>query len=154
MELVNDAFKRFTPTDATATDLPGAETGESLGHTEEVGTDDEASVGTADMDVDEVSGASEPEGSVQVQNDTELVFTTDNAPAVAKAMDICNVTRVPCCAHVTSLAVKRVNSNVAGVKKWKKNVVNIVGNFRHSNANMKLLMDKQEEQGVSRPKKP
>jgi hypothetical protein len=84
----------------------------------------------------------------------DIVFTTDNAPAVAKAMDLAKVVRIPCCAHVTSLAVKRVNKNVQAVSKWKKNVVGIVGNFRHSNANMDLLLQEQREAGVVRPKKP
>jgi hypothetical protein len=84
----------------------------------------------------------------------DIVLTTDNAPAVAKAMDVAKVTRVPCCGHVISLAVKRVNKNVAPVRKWKKIVTDVAGNFRHSNAHMELLLQEQRNEGVQNPKKP
>lgn len=71
----------------------------------------------------------------------DRMFTTDNVPAAAKAMDAANVIRIPFCAHVTSLTVKRVNKNVQAVHKWRKNVVNIVGNFRHSNTNMDCFLE-------------
>lgn len=81
----------------------------------------------------------------------DLVFTTDNAPAVVAALRMDNVTRIPCFAHVTSLAVKRVNSKVPAVKKWKAVCVKVVGHFNSSNHHNDLLMERQRELGVSRP---
>jgi hypothetical protein len=60
-----------------------------------------------------------------------MVFTTDNAPAIVAAMNHEDWFRMPCMAHVTALAVNAANK-IPAVKKWKQNVTNIVGHFKHS----------------------
>ena len=109
-------------------------------------------------DVDAVMEGAEPEGDVEVVEGSALreglVFTTDNAPAVAKAMRDSSVTRVPCCGHVISLAVKRVNNYVPAVRKWKHNVTKIVGNLNQSTVNRDLLSKEQTKAGISVPKAP
>lgn len=138
--LTKQTVQKFGSKNITCLEVPSEE---SLEEEQEIVT-------IEDDDSDDAAGTvADP-----VVGDTELVYTTDNAPAVAKAMATENVTRVPCCGHVISLAVKRVNNQVAAVRKWKKNVVNIVGNFRHSNTNMDLLMAQQKTSGKLHPKKP
>jgi hypothetical protein len=72
----------------------------------------------------------------------EFFFTIDNAPSVVaaiRAMD--GSVRIPCFAHVTALAVKRVNREVAPVSKWKAKITKVVGHFNSSNEHLRLLKE-------------
>lgn len=92
--------------------------------------------------------------AVTVVERMELVYTTDNAPEAAKVMSTENVAGIPCCGHLILLTVKRANLQVTAVSKGKKNVVNIVSNFQHSNTNIDLLVQEQKVAGKVNPKKP
>jgi hypothetical protein len=49
-------------------------------------------------------------------------------------------------AHVTALAVNAANK-IPAIKKWKQNVTNIVGHFKHSSQSLQSLLELLKEKG-------
>lgn len=75
-----------------------------------------------------------------------IVFTTDNAPSIVKALQSRAWTRVPCFCHVTALAVKAANSD-ATLSKWRSHVTKIVLHFKSSTQSKDKLADEQKAAG-------
>lgn len=97
---------------------------------------------------DELSDAEDNMGELDGVHDIPVTFTTDNARAIVAAMNHSGWFRMCCFAHVTALAVTAANK-VASVKKWKQNVTNIVGHFKHSAQHLDALMAMRKERGKS-----
>lgn len=74
--------------------------------------------------------------------------TTDNAPNITKAVDLCNLRHVRCFAHSLNLVVQNAIKEIQDVKE---KVGGIVGHFKRSSQAAGKLKSIQEQLGYSPP---